>query len=928
MSATVKRSLKSKLLAITAGIMLLMSAVILGAVAWMNYVTEGERLADVELQIRRSIASRGTTLAESHAIALKGLVADNAFSDVHKLLSRAVEQEDMVYGTFIGSDKRAWTYIAPTTKHLEKVGPEAYRELKIPVRDLESNEPLSRSTNLFGKSIQEFSAPVSSEEGEALGRVVYGLSTERLSRAVAAARERSEAALERALVTIGVLGLFSLGLGILLVRRAAAHITEPMAELTAAANVIASGERGIRVHIRSGDEVELLAGAFNHMLQANEEAMDRLEVTTERALESDRLKSEFLANMSHEIRTPMNGVLGVVKLMQAQPLDSKLWRYVKTIDASANALLTIINDILDFSKLEAGKYSIQAVPFQPKVVVQEVVELLAARAHDKNLELVYRTDTSIPAFAVGDPDRLKQVLINLVGNAIKFTDRGEVFVNMTVASRDNERLLLRVGVHDSGVGIDSAHLPRLYEVFSQADGSMVRKYGGTGLGLAICKRLLKMMGGDIEVQSKVGQGSVFTFTVTLGVDRRDMPSNRPAMGKGKRVLVAEASRWRDIIAEHLTVWEMDYELVDRGSVVLSSLQCAHDAKRGFDVLVIGSELGDLELPALIRSIRTETAFKALPIIVLSKVQADSGLSELERDGVLQLHKPLHFSELYNCLASSVSSHRQATVAQLQPLVHTMSSKKVLVVDDNEINQFVAVEQLEQLGYRADLARNGLEAFEKVKRGSYAAVLMDCQMPMMDGYTATGEIRRWETERGDGRHVPVIALTAHALQGERERVLEAGMDDYLSKPCHASALENLLRFHTHNAENAQKVEATLGQTPTAVRELSGDPRSEKLIQLCLNRFPGQLQELGKAIESAEPRAVRVQAHKLKGGCLALGATIMAELAEMLEKDAEAGNLFGALELVGDLRTHYDNVEALLKQELAVLEARNKQSVRPN
>ncbi|HKY38586.1 MAG TPA: response regulator [Polyangiaceae bacterium] len=928
MSAQVKRSLKSKLLAITASIMLLMSAVILGAVAWMNYVTENERLADVEQQIRQSIASRGTTLAESHAIALKGLVADNAFSDVRKLVSRAVEQEDMVYGAFIGSENQAWAYVAPTTRNLEKSPPGAHLELKIPARDLESKQPLSRSTMLFGKAIQEFSAPVSSEEDERLGRIVYGLSTERLSRAVAAARDRSERALGRALWTIGIFGMFSLGLGILLVRRAAAHITRPIAQLTAAANEIAKGERGIRAQIHSGDEVEVLSGAFNHMLQANEEAMERLEVTTKRALEADRLKSEFLANMSHEIRTPMNGVLGVVKLMQAQPLDNKLWRYVETIDASANALLTIINDILDFSKLEAGKYTIQDVPFQPKVVVQEVAELLAARAHDKNLELVYRTDLTIPSFAVGDPDRLKQVLTNLVGNAIKFTDTGEVFINMTVASRDSQQVVIKISVHDSGVGIDSGHLPKLYDVFSQADGSTVRKHGGTGLGLAICKRLLKMMGGDIEVQSKVGQGSVFTFTVTLGVDSRDMPSNQPLMVTGKRVLVAEASRWRDIIAEHLQVWEMNHEMLDRGSAVLEALERARTAKQSFDAVVIGSELGDIKVPDLIRSIRAHAAFKTVPIIVLSKVQADSGLSELERDGVLQLHKPIRFSELYNCLASSVSSIRQASVAQLQPLIHTMSSKRVLVVDDNEINQFVAVEQLEQLGYRADVAGNGLEAFEKVKRGGYAAVLMDCQMPVMDGYTATGEIRRWEAEQGDGRHVPVIALTAHALQGERERVLNAGMDDYLSKPCRPSALEKLLRLYTQSAEDGSPSDAPTAASPAATPELSDDPRSEKLIRLFLSRFPNQLQELGKSIDKAEAPEVRAHAHKLKGGCLVLGATIMAKLAEKLQKDAEAANLSDAPQLVADLRAHYQTVEGLLKKELAELEARKKPSIRPN
>jgi CheY-like chemotaxis protein len=306
---------------------------------------------------------------------------------------------------------------------------------------------------------------------------------------------------------------------------------------------------------------------------------------------------------------------------------------------------------------------------------------------------------------------------------------------------------------------------------------MVRRHGGTGLGLAICKRLLKMMGGDIEVQTKVGVGSVFTFTVTLGVDTRDnLQSSRPIPVTGKRVLVTEASRWREIIAEHLQVWGVTHEVVDRGSVVLERLRRAQEAKQAFDVLVVGTDLNDVKVPDLIKTIRAEPGFRALPIILLSKVRADSGLSEVERDGVMQLQKPIRFSELYNCLANSMTSLRQASVAQLQPLIQTMSRTRILVVDDNDVNQFVAAEQLEQLGYRVDVASNGQEALDKVKRGGFAAVLMDCQMPVMDGYTSTREIRKWEAEHDDGRRVPIIALTAHALAGERVRVLAGGFDD--------------------------------------------------------------------------------------------------------------------------------------------------------
>lgn len=914
-----KRSLRSKLLLITVSIMLLISMVTLAAVAWTNSATESERLTDIEQQIRDSIQSRGATLTASHALALKSLVSDNAFSDVSDLVARAMDQKDVVYGAFIDSDGRAWAYVSPSTVKGARVEKGAWKELGISPEELEQEGDNTRSAVLFGQPIEEFRTRVKSEDGEALGTIVYGLSTQEMSQAVAAAGARSREALREALVTIGLAGALSLCVGILLISRAASQLTDPIVSLTTAANQIADGERGVRAEITSGDEVEVLAGAFNQMLQANEQAMERLEVSMQRALESDRLKSEFLANMSHEIRTPMNGVLGMVKLMQTLPLDNKLYRYVETIDASANALLTVINDILDFSKLEAGKYTIQSVPFQPKVVAQEVAELLASRAHDKDLELIYRTDPALPSFVIGDPDRLKQVLTNLVGNAVKFTDRGEVFINMTLASRDETEMTLRIAVHDTGIGIDEKDLPKLYEVFSQVDGSMVRKHGGTGLGLAICKRLLKMMGGDVQVTSELGVGSVFTFTVTVGVDEREnVNSVRPVQPLSKSVLVVESSRWRDLIAEHLRIWGLSHEVLTRGSQVLERLLEAQKQGKAFDVVVLGTELTDTNVTQLVQSVRAQESLKDLPMIVLAKVGTNVGGADLERQAVTQLQKPIRFSELYNCLANSVESLRQATAEQLQPLVKTMRNKKVLVVDDNEVNQFVAAEQLEQLGYQVDVAENGLVALEKIKAGGFSAVLMDCQMPVMDGYTATREVRDWEAAQGDGRRIPIIALTAHALGGERERVLTAGMDDYLSKPCRASALEKLLQVYAHEVEMKK---LSTGEAASSVKtddDLDGEiQRSEKLIRLFLDRVPVQLSALGEAIEAQDVKEVRAHAHKLKGSSLALGATTMSTTAETLQKNAEKGELAGAEEYFMILQDSHERVEKRLAEELAGL-----------
>jgi signal transduction histidine kinase/CheY-like chemotaxis protein len=487
-----------------------------------------------------------------------------------------------------------------------------------------------------------------------------------------------------------------------------------------------------------------------------------LEHAERRARETERAKSEFLANMSHEIRTPMTSVLGMVELMQTRPLDGKLKRYVEAIDASANALLTILDDILDFSKLEAGKYTIDAIPFQPHVVVREVAELMSGRAHEKRVELVYRTDPSLPSVAVGDPNRLKQVLMNLVGNAVKFTDEGEIFIDAEVASRNAAGFVLRVAVHDSGIGIDPGDLPKLYEAFSQVDGSALRRRAGTGLGLAISKRLVSMMGGDIQVESRVGVGSVFTFTVALAIDGRADERPPPSgVAPGRRVLVADKSRWGNVIAEQLAAWNIAHELAAQGASVDELVSAAASAGKKFDAVVVGSGVDAVEV------------------------------RDVASGRVARVQKPIRFSELRDCLIGSSSEAVVAPASEARE--RRAEGGTILVADDNDVNQFVVVEELELRGYRVEAVANGAEAVERVKRGGIAAVLMDCQMPVMDGYAAAKEIRRWEGASG-ARRVPIIALTANAFASDRDRVLEAGMDAYVSKPFRASALEELLAGH--------------------------------------------------------------------------------------------------------------------------------------
>ncbi|HEY5958218.1 MAG TPA: response regulator, partial [Polyangiaceae bacterium] len=631
-----------------------------------------------------------------------------------------------------------------------------------------------------------------------------------------------------------------------------------------------------------------------------------LEVKTAEALESSRLKSEFLANMSHEIRTPMNGILGVVRLVHKMPLEGKLRRYVETIDASASALLTIINDVLDFSKMEAGKYSLKVVEFDLRSVVEEVCELLSTRAYDKGIELICRVDPKVAALHRGDPDRLRQVLSNLIGNAIKFTDRGEIFVDVKVASRIDNVERLRIAVSDTGIGISVQDVPKLFEAFSQVDGSMVRKVGGTGLGLAISKRLVEMMGGTIGVNSVPTLGSEFFFEISLEIVPDEI-DEAPVSAGGKRVLLIEGHpRWQTVISEHLVAWGMHVVLLDTAEAALERIAASGESP--IDIVVIGTPHGKLSIEQFVRQLRRAESNRRIPIVAVYQPGAGATLSEIESELAAQLPKPVRFSELFNAVQETfLGTKRRAARCFSSGHLPLQASGRVLVVDDNEINRFVAVEMLEQMGYEVDTAENGAVALQRIQSSDFAAVLMDCQMPVMDGYTATQEVRR--LERGQSKHQTIIALTAHALSGERERVLAAGMDDYLSKPVRQNSLAKMLRRHI-------KANAPVSSQPTVSNEPTLDPnvtRSKRVIELFLQHVPGQIDAIAVAAQNNVALELRTHAHKTKGSCLAIGALRAASLAEQLQRLGDSGNLLGVDELVAKLRYEFNALASELQRE---------------